>query len=247
MARVGRSIRIRPAQSAPFPKGRVLKRAEVDAVRALLGDAPRERALLLEYLHLIQDQEGRPAGGPPAGAGRGTRDPDGGGLRGRDLYAHFDIVGRWRGQAPRQVTIRVCDSLSCTLAGAEELLATLKAENLPRRCQACGWCARPASARAHTAPAAEVGHRHVDHATAASLLALASAGDDRTRAPGLPGFCDLPSRGGYAVLQSCLGGQRTADDGHSNAFGRRPARPRWRRLSNRTQSGAWCVPSRGRG
>ena len=41
----------------------MLKRAEADAVRALLGDAPRERALLLEYLHLIQDQEGAlPAG-----------------------------------------------------------------------------------------------------------------------------------------------------------------------------------------
>src|SRR5262249_48481105 len=50
-------------KSAPFPKGRVLKQAELDAVRALLGDAPRERALLIEYLHLIQDKEGAlPAG-----------------------------------------------------------------------------------------------------------------------------------------------------------------------------------------
>jgi formate dehydrogenase len=41
-----------------FPKGRVLRREEVSAVQALLGDRPRERALLIEYLHLIQDSQG---------------------------------------------------------------------------------------------------------------------------------------------------------------------------------------------
>src|SRR5262245_36207789 len=50
-------------KAAPFPRGRVLKDAEVAAVRALLGDRPRERSLLIEYLHLIQDAEGcLPAG-----------------------------------------------------------------------------------------------------------------------------------------------------------------------------------------
>src|SRR5262249_16094985 len=50
-------------RSAPFPKGRVLSQAEVERLRALLGEAPRERALLIEYLHLIQDHEGAlPAG-----------------------------------------------------------------------------------------------------------------------------------------------------------------------------------------
>src|SRR5215510_6198628 len=50
-------------KAAPFPRGRVLRQEEVDAVRALLGDRPRERALLIEYLHLIQDSEGcLPAG-----------------------------------------------------------------------------------------------------------------------------------------------------------------------------------------
>ena len=62
---------------------------------------------------------------------------------------------------PPKITVRVCDSLSCTLAGAEELLRTLQGEKLPGvrvvRAPCIGSC--------HTAPAAEVGHRHVDHAT----------------------------------------------------------------------------------
>ncbi len=170
-------------KAAPFPRGRVLREEEVAAVKALLGDQPRERALLIEYLHLIQDQRGLPAGGPPAGAGRRAQDPDGGGLRGRDLLRPLRRGRRRRGAAA-EVTVRVCDSLSCVLAGAEGLLRTLQGEKLPGvrvvRAPCIGSC--------HTAPAAEVGHQHVDHATPAKLKELALRGDVHRRDAGLPGF-----------------------------------------------------------
>ena len=76
------------------------------------------------------------------------------------FYAHFDVVARRRARPP-PITVRVCDSLSCMLAGAEELLRELQSEKMPGvrvvRAPCIGSC--------DTAPAAEVGHRHVDHAT----------------------------------------------------------------------------------
>ena len=197
-------------KSAPFPKGRVLKRAEADAVRALLGDAPRERALLLEYLHLIQDQEGA----LPAGHLHALAEELGIAMAEvyevATFYAHFDIVSDGEAK-PAPITIRVCDSLSCMLAGAEELLATLKAKNLSREMPSVRVVRAPCIGSCDTAPAAEVGHRHVDHATAASLLALASAGEVEPELPAFQDFAAYRAGGGYTVLQSCLGGQRTAD------------------------------------
>ena len=72
------------------------------------------------------------------------------------FYAHFDVVGDKEARPPK-VTIRVCDSLSCMLAGAEKLIAELEAERLPEvrvvRAPCVGAC--------DVAPAAEVGHHHV--------------------------------------------------------------------------------------
>src|SRR5262245_11183062 len=193
-------------KSAPFPKGRVLKQAEVDSLRAILGDSPRERALLIEYLHLIQDHEGALPAGLLHALAEELAIPMAEVYEVATFYAHFDVVGDGEAK-PEKVTIRVCDSLSCMLAGAETLLATLAAKEMPGvrivRAPCIGSCA--------TAPAAEVGHRHVDHATAASLQALADAGDVDA---GMPAYQDLAAyqeAGGYAVLRACLAGERTPE------------------------------------
>jgi NADH:ubiquinone oxidoreductase subunit F (NADH-binding)/NADH:ubiquinone oxidoreductase subunit E len=197
-------------KSAPFPKGRVLKRAEVDAVRALLGEAPRERALLIEYLHLIQDREGALPAGHLQALAEELGIPMAEVYEVATFYAHFDVVADGETK-PAPITIRVCDSLSCMLAGAEQLLASLTATDLPREMPSVRVVRAPCIGSCDTAPAAEVGHRHVDHATVASLLALARAGAVE---PELPAYQDLAAYqagGGYGVLQACLGGQRTAD------------------------------------
>jgi formate dehydrogenase len=197
-------------KSAPFPKGRVLKQAEVEAVRALLGDGPRERALLIEYLHVIQDQEG----GLPAGHLHALAEalgiPMAEVYEVATFYAHFDVVADGEAK-PAPITIRVCDSLSCMLAGAEELLATLKAKELARELPGVRVVRAPCIGACDTAPAAEVGHRHVDHATAASLLALAKAGEVEPELPPYQEFAAYRAGSGYAVLKACLDGQRTPD------------------------------------
>jgi NADH:ubiquinone oxidoreductase subunit F (NADH-binding)/NADH:ubiquinone oxidoreductase subunit E len=193
-------------KSAPFPKGRVLKQAELDSLRAILGEIPRERALLIEYLHLIQDHEGALPAGLLHALAEELAIPMAEVYEVATFYAHFDVVGDGEAK-PEQVTIRVCDSLSCMLAGAEALLATLTAKAMPGvrvlRAPCIGACA--------SAPAAEVGHRHVDHATAASLEALAAAGAVE---PGMPSYQDFAAyhqAGGYSVLRSCLAGERTPE------------------------------------
>jgi NADH:ubiquinone oxidoreductase subunit F (NADH-binding)/NADH:ubiquinone oxidoreductase subunit E len=193
-------------KSAPFPKGRVLSQAEVETVRGLLGEAPRERALLIEYLHLIQDH----AGALPAGLLHALAEELGIPMAEiyevATFYAHFDVVADGE-QAPEKVTIRVCDSLSCMLAGAEALLAELAAKTRPGvrvvRAPCLGSCA--------SAPAAEVGHRHVEQATAATLLQLAGAGDVHAAIPRYQDFAAYAAAGGYAVLRSCLTRERTPE------------------------------------
>src|SRR5262245_31176071 len=151
-------------KSAPFPKGRVLQQGEVARLHNLLGAAPRERALLIEYLHLIQDHEG----GLPAGLLHALAEelaiPMAEVYEVASFYAHFDIVADGEPK-PAPVTVRVCDSLSCMLAGAEPLFAALT--------EAAGAGVRvvraPCMGACDTAPVAEVGHRHVAHATAVSV------------------------------------------------------------------------------
>ncbi len=194
-------------RSAPlFPKGRVLLEADVEAVRALIGPGPYQRPLLIEYLHKIQDAEhGLPAGHMQALADL-LRIPMAEVYEVATFYAHFDVVQDGEPRPPT-VTIRVCDSLSCMLAGSNALLTALQNEDMKDvrvvRAPCIGSC--------HTAPAVEVGHRHVDNATLDTVKALASAG---STSPVIPAYQDLAayqSAGGYTVLRSCLDGARTVD------------------------------------
>jgi NADH:ubiquinone oxidoreductase subunit F (NADH-binding)/NADH:ubiquinone oxidoreductase subunit E len=194
-------------KAAAFPRGRVLKLDEVAAVKALLGERPRERALLIEYLHLIQDKEGCLPEGHLQALAEELKIPMAEVYEVATFYAHFDVVADGEPRPPA-VTVRVCDSLSCMLGGAEDLLATLQAEKLPGvrvvRAPCIGSC--------HTAPAAEVGHRHVDHATAAKVLQIAVRGEVHPHMPAYQGFDAYVKAGGYAVLRSCLSGARKVDD-----------------------------------
>ena len=126
-----RSIQARGGAGAPpFPKGRVLKAEEAAAAKALLGSRPRERALLIEYLHLLQDQEGCLPEGHLQALAEELRIPMAEIYEVATFYAHFDVVADGEPRPPA-VTVRVCDSLSCMLAGAEQLLAALQGENMP--------------------------------------------------------------------------------------------------------------------
>jgi formate dehydrogenase beta subunit len=194
-------------KAAPFPRGRVLKDGEVVAVRGILGERPRDRTLLIEFLHLIQDQEGCLPEGHLHALAEELKIPMAEVYEVATFYAHFDVVGEGE-ERPPKVTIRVCDSLSCMLAGAERLLGELQSERMPGvrvlRAPCIGSC--------DTAPAAEVGHLHVDHATVGKLLNLARRGEVQPEMPACQDFDAYVKPGGYAILRSCLSGARKVED-----------------------------------
>jgi formate dehydrogenase len=194
-------------KAAPFPRGRVLREAEVAALEAILGDRPRERALLIEYLHLIQDKEGCLPAGHLQALAAALRIPMAEVYEVATFYAHFDVVADGEPRPPK-VTIRVCDSLSCMLAGAKKLLAEMEAARLAGvrvvRAPCLGAC--------DVAPAAEVGHHHVGRASVPALKDLAMGGHVHAEVPAYQGFDAYTKAGGYAVLRACISGARKVED-----------------------------------
>jgi formate dehydrogenase beta subunit len=195
-------------RTAPlFPKGRVLRQADMDAVARLIGPAPYERALLIEYLHKIQDSEKCLPASHLHGLAELMRLPMAEVYEVATFYAHFDVVADNQDR-PAKVTIRVCDSLSCMLAGSEALMLALQNEQMKDvrvvRAPCIGSC--------HTAPAVEVGHHHVDHASVAKVKALAVAGHTHADIPAFASLERYQGQGGYKVLGACLDGSRTVDD-----------------------------------
>src|SRR3954462_3223122 len=111
--------------AVPHPKGRVVAPAALDEIRALLADRPRRRDLLIEFLHLIQDRWGHISAQHVAALAEELRRPQAEVYEVATFYHHFDVLKE--GEAPPPpVTVRVCDSLSCAIAGAYGLLAELR-------------------------------------------------------------------------------------------------------------------------
>ncbi len=190
-----------------FPKGRLLKREETVRAKELIGEGPYERALLIEYLHNIQDAEGCLPAGLLHGLADLMRLPMAEVYEVATFYAHFDVVAD-NATPPPETTIRVCDSLSCMMAGAEKLLSKLedKHGNDVRILRA------PCMGRCQSAPVCEIGHRHVDRATPKKVAQIVESGE---RHPIIPDYASLEAYrtdGGYAVLQSCLIGEHKVDD-----------------------------------
>jgi len=110
----------RKRRPAKTPKGRQIDPTAIDEVRALLGDKPRRRDLLIEHLHLIQDRYGHLSAAHLAALAAEMKLAQTEVYEVATFYAHFDVVKEGE-TPPPPVTVRVCDSLSCAMAGAEKL------------------------------------------------------------------------------------------------------------------------------
>ena len=107
------------------PKGRAFEDQALEDVVALLGDKPRRRDLLIEYLHMIQDEYGHLSAAHLRALAEDMRLSMAEIYEVATFYAHFDVVKEDE-TPPPVLTIRVCDSLSCELAGAEALRSALE-------------------------------------------------------------------------------------------------------------------------
>jgi formate dehydrogenase len=190
-----------------FPKGRQVTPEALSDVRGLLGDRPRDRDLLIEHLHLIQDRCGHLSAAHLAALAEEMRLAMAEVYETATFYAHFDVVREGEAPPPR-LTVRVCDSLSCELAGAAALNAGLKASLGP----GVRVVPAPCMGRCHTAPTAEVGHRHVDHATVERVAAEVAAGHVHPDVARPAGLAQAAAGGAYAVLRACLAGARPREE-----------------------------------
>jgi formate dehydrogenase beta subunit len=137
------------------PKGRALDDAALQDIRGLLGERPRRRDLLIEFLHLVQDRYGHLSAAHLRALADEMRLSQTEVYEVATFYDHFDVVKE--GEAPpAPLTIRVCDSVSCMLAGCESLLGELAAKADP---EAIRVVRAPCMGRCDTAPAARIGDR----------------------------------------------------------------------------------------
>src|SRR5215217_5334971 len=148
------------------PKGRQVDPKTLEEVRTLLGERERRRDLLIEHLHLIQDHYGHLSAAHLAALALEMKLALTEVYEVATFYAHFDVV-KEGDKAPPAVTIRICDSLSCAMAGAEKLLAELPARLGPGirviRAPCMGACDR--------APVCAVGHVQVPQASPDAVTA----------------------------------------------------------------------------
>jgi formate dehydrogenase len=189
------------------PKGRQVDPQALEEVRALLGERERRRDLLIEHLHLIQDRYGHLSAAHLAALAQEMKLALTEVYEVATFYAHFDVVKE--GEAPPPpLTVRVCDSLSCAMLGAERLLRDLPQKVGPGvrvvRAPCMGACDR--------APVCAVGHAQVMHATT-ERVAAAAAHPAHAHVYPTDNTLDAYLRdGGYGLLKQCLAGSRTRDD-----------------------------------
>jgi formate dehydrogenase beta subunit len=178
------------------PKGRALDDAALAEVRALLGDRPLRRDLLIEFLHLIQDRWGFLSAARLRALAEEMRLSQAEVYEVASFYDHFDVVKEGE-TPPPPLTIRVCGSISCALAGSEALIHSLQAAVDPAAVRVLH---APCMGRCAGAPAARVGGREVDGATREELLAMARGGDTEVRVPSYVAFDAYRRAGGYGLL-----------------------------------------------
>jgi formate dehydrogenase len=203
------------------PKGRTVDPQALEEVQALLGDAPRRRDLLIEHLHRIQDRYHCLSAPHLVALAAEMKLAMTEVYEVATFYHHFDVV-KEGDAAPPSITVRVCDSIACELAGAHHLLGTLPS--------LLGSGIRvlhaPCVGRCETAPVAVVGQNPIPHATAEQVATVVRQGhvthpraDEAAMHPYFsivtPGHIDYAAyraAGGYGLAAACAAGKRKAAD-----------------------------------
>ena len=178
------------------PKGRQLDDAAWDDVRGLLAGRTIQRDHLIEYLHLIQDKFGHLSAAHLRALAEEMRLGMAEIYEVATFYSHFDVVKEGE-TPPPALTIRVCDSLSCELAGAQELKSALEKGLDPAKVRVLR---APCMGRCDTAPVLELGHAHIDHATPEKVDAAIAGGHTHPHIPNYEAFEAYLADGGYKVL-----------------------------------------------
>ncbi|MYG43401.1 MAG: NADH-quinone oxidoreductase subunit F [Rhodobacteraceae bacterium] len=190
------------------PKGRQITDEALNEIEELLGTAPLERSMLIEYLHLIQDRYGYLSAAHLRALSSLMKLAQVEVYEVATFYAHLDIVKEGE-KPPPEITVRVCDSLSCEMAGAQTLMQYLKDGTDPSKVRVIR---APCMGRCDTAPVLEVGHKHVDKATLEKTSKVIAERDFHPEIPDYPDLDSYLKEEGYQTLKSCHQDLLTRDE-----------------------------------
>lgn len=178
-------------------KGRQVNLDTIARLRALLGEADFSRDMLIEHLHIIQDTYGCLQDENIVALAALMKMAPVEVYEVASFYHHFDIVKDGQ-EAPPEVTVRVCESMSCQMFGAENLIDELsnyyQGEVRVQRVPCVGAC--------HEAPVAVVGKKKVPQADKALVDAVVRSGDVSPHSlPDAIDYNQYIEAGGYQLLR----------------------------------------------
>ena len=189
------------------PKGRVTDPDILREIQRMLGDESRAPDMLIEHLHKIQDKFGHISSQHIAALAAEMKLSQTEVYEVATFYHHFDVVKE--GQTPPPpLTVRVCESVSCDMAGAHGLIDALK--------KGLGDHVRiqpvPCVGRCDTAPVVVVGQNPIDLADAATVVKAVETKDIEAAVTNYIPFEQYQANGGYQLYQDCIAGKRTAEE-----------------------------------
>src|SRR3954470_22723273 len=175
------------------PKGRQVDPRALEEVRALLGDEPRRRDLLIEHLHKINDRHGHLPAAHLAALAQEMRLALAEVYEVATFYHHFKVVKEGE-VPPAPLTVRVCDSISCELAGAQELLKMSFGPGVR-------VIPAPCVGRCEVAPCVHVGQNPIGNATAEKVRAAVEKIELACPATPYIGYAEYMKKGGYKLIR----------------------------------------------
>jgi formate dehydrogenase len=185
------------------PKGRQVNPQALEEVRALLGDEPRRRDLLIEHLHKINDRFGHLPAAHLAALAHEMRLAMAEVYEVATFYHHFEVVKEGE-SAPPALTVRVCDSIACELAGADKLLKM----NLGPDVRVVP---APCVGRCEVAPCVVVHQNPIGNATAEKVSRAVQKKQHACPVDPYIGYADYRKNGGYQLIADCLNGKYTRE------------------------------------
>ncbi len=193
-------------KTRPVSRGRQPDPAATREIGELFADKPMRRDLLIEHLHVIQDRFAHISSKHLQALATLMRIPMAEAYEVATFYHHFDVVSEGDSPPP-PITVRVCENLSCALAGSHALISELA--------QSTGSDVRvvpvPCMGRCETPPAVKIGFNDLEHATVEKVSAAIEAGQIDAQIPDYENFQAYRNAGGYRLLEEVLAGQHPPD------------------------------------
>jgi formate dehydrogenase len=173
---------------------------DLDFLEGLLHPIELRRDLLIEHLHIIQDHYGFLSEKNLTLLSKLLKISKVEVYEVASFYAHFDIVKNDE-VPPPNMTIRVCNSLSCELSGSSELETQLLENYNSKEVRILK---APCMGRCFAAPTVEIGHYHLDNA---DIIKIRDAVKNNKVKPVIPDYENFESyinKGGYKKLKEII-------------------------------------------